>query len=117
MSKFIPDPQIQSLKAMRAGDIAFALPSPATMTIGKQSTATAQPITLKSITPPPAVPAVNSPVATPSESPVVGEAFQTILSQDALQSISLTITNALETLAGTPSESPTVGVAFSTSVV
>lgn len=117
MSKFLPDPQIQSLRAMRAGDIAFAVGSPAVMSLGKSSFAFPQPITLKSITVGPAVPTVGSPVATPSESPVVTRAFQTILSQDALQSKSLVAVASLETLTAMPSESPVVGVGFSTSVI
>jgi hypothetical protein len=117
MSKFIPDPQIQQLRAMRAGDIAIAQATPAIQTIGKSSVAFAQPLVVIPIAPPPAVPAVNSPVATPNESPVIGKATATTLSQDALQSISAVAVESLETLAGTPSESPVVGVAFTTSVV
>ncbi len=117
MSKFIPDPQIQSLRAMRAGDISFALPSPLVMTVGAQHTAIAQPIVLQSIVFPPAVPAVVAVVATPSESPIISSAFQTILSEDTLQSKSLIAVESVEALSGTPSESPVVGVAFATSVV
>lgn len=117
MSKFLPDPQIQSLKAMRAGDIAFALPSPAVMTIGKQSTATPQPRTTKSITVAPAVPSLETLSGTPSQSPTLSVAKATVTSQNTSKSVSMTTTEALETLSGTPSESPVIGVGKATSVV
>lgn len=113
MSKFIPDPQIQSLRPMRAGDIAFA--NGGTITIGKQSVAIPQPIVTqsKSLT---TVPSTEAIAGTPSESPMIGEATGTLLSQDTAISVNVGTTNALETLSGTPSESPTVGVGTSTSV-
>lgn len=117
MSKFIPDPQIQSLRAMRAGDIAFALPAPATMLIGKQSLATPQPIVFQSVVPPAPVDALVAVAGPFNESPVVGVADDFTLSVDVFQSVSLLTTNALEAIAGTPNESPVVGVAFGTSVV
>lgn len=118
MSKFLPDPQIQSLKAMRAGDIAFGLPSPAVVTIGKSNVAVAQPLVLKSITVVPAVPATQALDGTPSEiGGPIGVSFLTNTSQNLLQSISLTTTESEETLAGTPSESPVIGVGKSTSVI
>lgn len=117
MSKFLPDPQIQSLKAMRAGDIAFGQGSPTPITVGVQHTATPQPVVNQSITPPPAVPSTVALSGTPSESPTVGVAFAQTLSQDAAQSVSVTAVESTEALSGTPSESPVVGVAFGTSVV
>jgi hypothetical protein len=117
MSKFLPDPQIQSLKAMRAGDIAIGLPTPQTAVIGVAHTATPQPIVTQAISPPAAVPSTEALAGTPSESPVVSSAFATTLSVNANQSKSLTTTEALEALSGTPSESPVVGVATGTSVV
>lgn len=117
MSKFIPDPQVQQLRAMRAGDIAIALPTPLVMTIGKQSVATAQPIVTQPVTVGPAVQTLVALSGTPSESPVIGSSFATLLSQDALQSKSLSAIESLEALSGTPSESPVVGVGFATLVV
>ena len=114
MSKFIPDPQIQSLVPMRAGDIAFA--QGGVMTIGKQSVATAQPIVGQSVAPATVdtLEAVSGPF---NESPVVGVVDDTTLSVDALESVSLLTTNALEALSGTPGESPVVGVGTGTSVI
>lgn len=114
MSKFIPDPQIQSLVPMRAGDIAFA--QGGVITIGKQSLAIAQPIVSKSVAllSAHALGAVSGPF---NESPVVGNAFATTLSVDTSQSKSLATTNALEALSGTPGETPVVGVGTGTSVV
>jgi hypothetical protein len=117
MSKFLPDPQIQSLRAMRAGDIAIALPTPQTMTIGTQAVASPQPVINKSITVAPAVPALQALSGTPSESPVIGVVPSTLTSQNANQSISVVAAESLETLSGTPSESPVVGVATGTLVV
>lgn len=114
MSKVLPDPQLQSLKAMRAGDIAFA--QGGTLNIGVQKTVFAQPL----VTIPETAVAVPSlgPVATPAgESPVVGKAFADTLSQDALVSVSLLTTNSLVTPDVPATESPTIGVALSTSVV
>ena len=114
MSKFIPDPQIQSLVPMRAGDIAFA--SGGVITVGKQSTAIPQPIVQmpKSLAAVDTLEAVAGPI---NESPLVGNVFATTLSVDTLQSKSLGTTDALEALSGTPSESPVVGVGTGTSVV
>lgn len=114
MSKFIPDPQIQSLRPMRAGDIAFA--SGGTITIGKQSTAIPQPIQTesKSLSAAPSVEPVSGPFG---ESPVVSNVFETNLSVDALVSVNVGTVDSLETLSGNPSESPTVGVGKTTSVI
>lgn len=117
MSKFIPDPQIQSLRAMRAGDIAIANPSPLVMTIGKSSVAFVQPLIQLSRVVPPAVPSLVALSGTPSESPVISRSFTTTLTQNVFKSVSVSAVNALEALAGTPSEAPTVGVAFTTSVI
>jgi hypothetical protein len=114
MSKFIPDPQIQSLRPMRAGDIAFA--NGGTMTIGKASSAVRSPEGLKSVSLA-AVPGTEAVVGPFNESPLVGVADMTDLSQDALQSKSLSTTNALEAVSGPFNESPTVGVGKATSVV
>jgi hypothetical protein len=116
MSKFLPDPQIQSLRAMRAGDIAFA--NGGTVSIGKQHIAFPQPTALESIAMPAAVPALETVAGMPSEAPVIGNAFATTLSQDALESIALpAAVEALETLAGMPTEAPVIGVATGTSVI
>jgi len=116
MSKFLPDPQIQSLKAMRAGDIAFG--QGGTVLVGVSPVATAQPIVNIPIAPPAPPPTLETLAGTPSENAgPVGVVPTTLLSTDAAISISPTAAESLETLAGTPSESPTVGVAFGTSVV
>lgn len=114
MSKFIPDPQIQSLKAMRAGDI--SMPTPVTMDVGVGNSATAQPIVQlsKSLG---TVESVGSPVATPSESPVMSRTFETRLSVNTAQSKSLSTIESLVASSGSPSESPVVGVGFATSVI
>ena len=116
MSKILPDPQIQQLKAARAGVIAIALPTPVVATIGKTSIAFAQPLVqlTRSLT---TVPSLQAIAGTPSESPVTSDSFTTKLTQNVFQSVSLVVVESLETLAGTPSESPTVGVAFTTSVI
>jgi len=100
MSKVLPDPQIQSLRAMRAGDIAIALPTIVTM----PETAVAVPSDV-----------VLS--GTPSETAGVGSAFANTLSQDPAASESFLTANSLEALSGTPNESPVVGVGTATSVV
>lgn len=114
MSKFIPDPQIQSLVPMRAGDIAFA--QGGVMTIGKQSMAARSPEGLASASPV-AVPALEAVSGPFNESPVVGSAFATTLSVDALQSKSLGTTDALEAVSGPFNETPVIGVGTGTSVV
>lgn len=119
MSKFLPDPQVQSLRAMRAGDISFALPTPLVSTIGVDFVAFAQPTTQESITFPAPVPAIEPLSGMPSEvgGPIV-VVPTTTLSEDALESINFpAAVPALETLAGMPSESPVIGVGFSTSVI
>jgi hypothetical protein len=116
MSKVLPDPQIQSLRAMRAGDIAIALPTPVVSTVGVLPVATAQPI----VTMPETAVAVPSDVVlsgTPSETAGVGSAFANTLSQDPAASESFLTANSLEALSGTPNESPVVGVGTATSVV
>lgn len=115
MSKILPDPQIQSLRAMRAGDIAFA--QGGTITIGKQSTGVRAPTGDMAISVGPAAPSLE-PVSGPfSESPVIGMADMTTLSVDEAANISIATTDALETLAGIFNESPVVGVGFATSVI
>lgn len=115
MSKFIPDPQIQSLVPMRAGDIAFA--NGGTVTIGKQSVAITQPIVTQAPSLPAAVPALEAVSGPFNESPVVSVVDATTLSVNEAASVSLGTTNALETLSGSPSETPVVGVATGTSVI
>ena len=66
MSRVLPDPQIVSLRAMRAGDIAMALPSPGTMTVSVSKSGVPSPEGTKSVTVSAAVPATNGPDATPS---------------------------------------------------
>lgn len=116
MSRFIADPQIQSLRAMRAGDIAIALPTPVASTVGVVSVATAQPI----VTMPETAVAVPSDVAlsgTPSEAPTQGAAFSFTTTDDVFVAASFLSANSLEALSGTPNESPVVGVGTATSVV
>lgn len=115
MSKFLPDPQIQSLKAMRAGDIAIG--NGGTKTVGVSAVATPQPIVNIPIAPPAPTSALVSLAGTPTETPVLGVATATALSQDTTISVNPTTVESLETLAGMPTETPTIGVAFGTSVV
>lgn len=117
MSKFLPDPQVQSLRAMRAGDIAIALPTPLVMTVGTNAVAEAQPVVGVSITVAPAVPTTPALSGTPAESPTLTAVATTETTQNTAQSKSLVAVESLETLSGTPSESPTVGVATGTVVV
>lgn len=115
MSKFLPDPQNQQLRAMRRGDIALA--DGGVKTIGVQPIAFAQPLVTKSIVVPAAVESLVALSGMPTEAPIVSRAIQTFLSFNANISINLTTTNALEPLSGTPSEAPTIGVAFTTTVI
>lgn len=114
MSKFLPDPQIQSLKAMRAGDIAIG--NGGTITVGVAPVAVAQPIVNIPIAPTTSN-SLETLAGTPSETPVVSVVPTTLLSQDTTISVTPTTVESVETLAGTPTETPTVGVAFGTSVV
>ena len=116
MSKFLPDPQIQSLRAMRAGDIAFGQPPSVPQVIGVSAVAQAQPIISQSVSPV-AVPS-QGPVSGPfNASPVVGEATATTLSDNTAMSVSLTAVPTTPALSGTPSETPVVGVGTATSVI
>lgn len=113
MSKFIPDPQIQSLKAMRAGDI--SMPTPLTLTIGKVSAAVPNPTANESIS----ATAVDSTVAlagTFPESPTIMVVDVTTVSLDANESFSLTAVETTVSVA-TTNENMTIGVATSTSTV
>jgi hypothetical protein len=115
MSKFLPDPQIQSLRAMRAGDIAFA--SGGIVTVGVAHQAIAQPIVNQPTAPPAPVQTLEPVVALASENPLVGVVDTTTLSQDALESINVAAVASLEALSGTPSETPVIGVATGTTVI
>jgi hypothetical protein len=116
MSKFLPDPQIQSLRAMRAGDIAFGKPPAVPQLVGVSSVAQAQPIVTASVSPV-AAPG-QGPVSGPfNVAPVVGEATNTTLSQDAAISVSLSAVPTTPALDGTPSETPVVTVGTATSVI
>lgn len=110
MSRILPDPQIVQLRAMRAGDIAIALPSPATATVGVAPLAAASPLVLPMITVTPAAPSQGTIDGTPSDTAgPVGESFATTLTQDVLISVGLSgagsfpeIFFTLVTLDGTP---------------
>lgn len=119
MSKFLPDPQIQSLRAMRAGDISFALPTPLVSTIGVDHVAFSQPTVQQSISFPAPAPTIEPLSGMPSEvGGPIGVVAATNLSEDALQSATFpAAVPAIETLAGMPSESPVIGVGTSTSVI
>ena len=116
MSKFLPDPQIQSLRAMRAGDIAFGQPPAIPQVVGVVAFATAQPIVNIPVNPV-AVPSVAPTPPIEAQSPVVGEAFNTTLSQDAAISVNAIAVPTIPAITSMPSESPVVGVATSTSVM
>lgn len=90
MSRTLPDPQIVQLRAVRAGDIAVALPSPATATVIVSSLAAPSPLILPVVTLSPAAPSLGTIDGTPSQTAgPVGESFVTILSQDVLKSVDL----------------------------
>lgn len=114
MSKLIPDPQIQSLRAMRAGDISFA--NGGTITIGKQSVAVRSPegVVNESVDAIPSVEAVLGPF---NDNPPVGVVDAFTLSEDAAVSISPSSVPSIETLVGLFSESPAIGVGIGTSVI
>lgn len=114
MSKFIPDPQIQSLRPMRAGDIAFA--QGGTITIGKQSVALRSPEGIQSVAPVavPTTPAISGPF---NESPVTGVVDTTSLSADASANITPVAVESTPAISGPFNESPLVGVKTGTSVV
>ena len=94
MSRVLPDPQIVSLRAMRAGDIAMALPSPGTMTVGVTKSGVPSPEGLKSVSVT-TTQATNSPDATPSidltngSFTFLGVVDSSTTSQDALISVPL----------------------------
>lgn len=114
MSKFLPDPQIQSLQAMRRGDI--AMPANPTKTVGVAAQALAQPIVTIAVAPV-ATPG-QGPVSGPfNENPVVGAAFAETLSADAAIAVAPTAVPATPAITSMPSENPVVGVATATSVI
>jgi hypothetical protein len=119
MSRISPDPQIVSLRAMRAGDIAFAVNgAPGSMTVVVSPLATAQPIVGMAIPTPVATPSQSGPDAAPAETPTQTVSFSETTSQDPTKSVSVpAATESQETLAGTPSETPVVTVGKGTSVV
>lgn len=114
MSKFTVHPQIQQLKAVAAGDIAFAAQS---ATVGTSNVVATQPFIFLSRS----AAAAESTVAltaTPAETPVLpAGTFLVNLSHNTNQSASLTAVDALVTLAATPAEAPTVGVGKAFQVV
>lgn len=120
MSRISPDPQIVSLRAMRAGDIAFAVNgAPGPVTVGVSPIATAQPIVGTAIPTPVATPSQSGPDAAPAETPTPPTvSFSETTSQDPTTSVSVpAATESQEALAGTPSETPVVTVGKGTSVV
>lgn len=118
MSRISPDPQIVSLRAMRAGDIAFAVNgAPGPVTVGVSPLATAQPIVGTPIPTPVATPSQSGPDAAPAETPTPTVSFSETTSQDPTKSFSVAATESQETLAGTPSETSVVTVGKGTSVV
>jgi hypothetical protein len=116
MSRMLPDPQIQSYRAMRAGAIAFGLPTPSTHVVGVVTLAYVQPIAAqaKSLG---AADAVEALAGSPSESCPIGQAFTTSIGIDAPASKSLVAVDSVPALAGNPNESPGIGVSFTTNVV
>jgi hypothetical protein len=111
MSKFAIDPQVQSLRAMRAGDIAIALPTPVVLAVGVAPVAFAQPrlALAYGVT---SVESIVAVTATPAESAAVSAPFVTNLSTDTYKPISIACPNTLEALTAMPSQSPVVGIGF-----
>ena len=117
MSRFQPDPQIQQLRAARAGIVALRQPAEVIeQTIGVGQAGVISPFGNKPIMPV-SVPSVMALAGTPSSAPTVGHSFATTKSVNNSASISLVPSNSLEALAGTPSETPVVVVAPTTSVI
>lgn len=114
MSRYTVDPQIQQLRAMRLGDIAF---SGETVVVALSTLAAPSPYADKALSPA-TVDTRETLAGSPSETPAVGVAFTRIVSANAPpENVSISAVDTRETLAGNPSESPTVGVGTGTSVV
>lgn len=117
MSRFSPDPQIQQLRAARAGIVAGVHPAELIQqTIGVTQAGVISPFGAKPIMPV-ATPSIEALAGMPTMAPTVGEAVSTTKSDNTSASISPTPTNSIETLAGTPNETPVVVVAPTTSVI
>jgi hypothetical protein len=114
MSKFIPDPQIQSLQAMRRGDI--AMPANPTKAVGVVPVAQAQPIVTQAVAPV-AAPGQGPLAGIFNENPVTSNTFVTTLSDDAAISVNPSAALTTPAITSMPAETPVVGVAKATSVI
>jgi hypothetical protein len=119
MSRFSVDPQIQQLRAARAGAIAFIGPAP--VTVGKISVASVvppPPNAVKNVMPSAPVFALISPAGTPSETlTLTTPGFAADLAASGLKAVNMAATGSLESLTALFSEAPTVGVNKTTTVV
>ncbi len=114
MSKALPDPQIQTIRAARAGAIAFGdagtLTPPTTVVQANVDVVIAIPISAAAV---PTTPALSG---TPGESPAIGIVDDTRINVEAAAALSVTAVPTTVALSGTPAESPTIGVGVGTSV-
>ena len=117
MSRVTPDPQIQQLRAARAGAVALSLPTLTIAELGVVALGVLSPQGAKVVSPV-ALDSVPAVTATPSVGPIVlGKSKATTLSTNVQKSKSLSSVNSLETLAGTPTASPVIGILTGTSVI
>ena len=101
MSRVIPDPMIQQLRAMRAGDIAFARGQIPPILIGVVPVAAPLPVANLSVPTPVANPTQNGPDATANQigGPVT-VVPSTLNSQDSLISVNPSAVNSSVTVDG-----------------
>lgn len=117
MSRVSPDPQIQQLRAARAGAVALSLPTLTIAELGVVALGVLSPQGAVMVTPV-AQDSVVVVAGTPAVGPLgLGKSKATTLSKNVLKSISLSSVKSLETLSGTPTTSPVIGVVPGTSVV
>lgn len=113
MSKILPDPQIQTLRAARAGAIAFGDGGTIAPTAAVGTTVD---VTIEVPISAAAVPSTPALSGTPGESPAIGVVDDTRINVEAAAALSVTAVPSTPALSGTPAESPTIGVGIGTSV-
>ena len=117
MSKVTPDPQIQQLRAARAGAVALSLPTLTIAELGVVALGVLSPQGAKVVMPV-AQDSVVVVAGTPAAGPVsLGKSKSTTVSKNVQKSVSVPLSNSLETLSGTPTASPLIGVVPGTSVI
>ena len=116
MSRVSPDPQIQQLRAAKAGAVALSLPTLTIAQLGVVALGVLSPQGAKVVAPD-AQESVAAVVALAGASPTMAKMDATTLSTNVQESISMTAVDSLETLSGTPTLSPVIGVVTGTSVI